>query len=57
MRYLKYLISIHYDDAIIEKVFKDTFSVVPELNGPVFILYLSYSFDHGMDSLRKAVDL
>ena len=57
IRYLKYLISIQYDRTKVEKVFMDTFMVIPELNSPVFILYLSYSYDHGMDSLRSAVDL
>ncbi|KAK8802620.1 hypothetical protein JH06_2391 [Blastocystis sp. subtype 4] len=56
IRYLKYLISIQYDKTKVEKVFMDTFMVIPELNSPVFILYLSYSYDHGMDSLRSAVD-
>lgn len=36
---------------------QEAFAVAPALNAPVFLMYLSYSFERGIAALRAAVEL
>ena len=66
VRYLKYLIAVRAEKEKIQAEFKGgmggggeaekAFMVEPELNSPVFVLYLSYCNDQGVKEMREAVD-
>lgn len=68
VRYIKFLISLNKDEKFINKAFKVVFDLVcvddkfafevrPELNSSVFLLYLSWSNEIGIEKAREAIDL